>query len=100
VKIRILDLAEGDILAGFDFYDRQSAGVGPYFIECLFSDIDSLCLYAGTHRKVLGYFRMLSKRFPYAVYYTMEKNEVLVWRVLDCRQNPGWIKSQLKRRLT
>lgn len=34
----------------------------------IFSDIDSLQLYAGIHLKAFGYFRLLSKRFPYAVY--------------------------------
>ena len=63
------------------FYERQGEGVGDYFFDAIFSDIDSLALY--------GYHRMLSKRFPYAVYYTVhEKAIVIVYRVLDLRQNP------------
>jgi hypothetical protein len=55
----------------------------------LFSDIDSLVLYAGIHRKQFGYHRLLSKRFPFAIYYQMEAASVaIVFRVLDCRQNP------------
>ena len=31
---------------------------------------------------------MLSKRFPYAIFYKIEENEIKIYRVLDCRQEP------------
>jgi len=31
---------------------------------------------------------MLSKRFPYAIYYDFIDDKVFVFRVLDCRENP------------
>jgi len=69
VRIELLDLAERDLIAGFKFYEDQSAGVGSYFLESLSSDIESLRLFAGIHRRVFDFHRLLSKRFPYAVYY-------------------------------
>lgn len=42
MRIRILESAVADLAAGKDFYDRQEIGVGEYFQDCLFSDIDSL----------------------------------------------------------
>ena len=98
MKLRILDLAEADLLSGYQFYERQAAGIGSYFLETLLSDIESLHLYAGIHREVFGFHRMLSKRFPYAVYYTLSAEEVRVWRVLDCRRDPRWIQTQLRER--
>jgi plasmid stabilization system protein ParE len=97
MNLRILDLAEADLLRGFRFYERKSRGVGWYFLDSLYGEIESLCLYAGIHRKYLGYFRMLSRRFPYAIYYRTVGEEVQVWRVLDCRRNPRWIRRQLTR---
>jgi hypothetical protein len=76
VTLRILSLAEADLLRGFQFYERQSRGVGWYFLETLSSDIESLRLYAGTHRRVFGYHRMLSKRFPFAIYYDLRNKEI------------------------
>ena len=97
MKIRILSSAFKDLAQGRDFYERQGDGLGVYFLDSLFSDIDSLALYAGIHRKVLGFHRQLSKRFPYAVYYQIEAgNEAVVYRVLDCRQNPAKIRASLK----
>lgn len=98
MKLRILDLAEADLLSGYRFYEGQSAGIGSYFLETLLSDIESLRLYAGIHREVFGFHRLLSKRFPYAVYYTRVADEVRIWRVLDCRRNPQWIQTQLRQR--
>ena len=46
MKIELLDSAEKDLLDGFKFYQRQSRGLGDYFLDSLFSDIESLYLYA------------------------------------------------------
>jgi hypothetical protein len=45
MKIEILDSAEKDLLDGFKFYERLSRGLGDYFLDSLFSDIESLYLY-------------------------------------------------------
>jgi len=96
MKIRILESASQDLIDGFYFYDKQSVGLGNYFIDSLFSDIDSLQVYAGIHPVYFGYHRMLSKRFPFAIYYKLSDAEALVYAILDCRRNPALIKKQLK----
>lgn len=97
MTIIISDSAERDLLDGHRFYDLQNSGLGDYFLNSLFSEIDSLRLFAGIHREVFGYHRLLSKRFPYAIYYSMTGDSVSVWRILDCRRNPGWIAEQIGR---
>jgi hypothetical protein len=97
VKIKILDEAQDDLIQGFRFYEGREAGLGAYFLDCLFSDIDSLLMYGGIHQVVDGHHRCLSKRFPFAIYYSMEENIVHVHAVLDCRRNPLWIRKRLKR---
>jgi len=49
VRIEILDEAQEDLIQGFHFYESREAGLGSYFLDCLFSDIDSLLVYAGIH---------------------------------------------------
>lgn len=95
MKTAILASAQDDLVEGFGFYERQREGLGGYFLECLFSDIESLQLYARIHLKVFGFHRLLSKRFPYAVYYGLEGGTIRVWAVLDCRQNPETIRRRL-----
>ena len=88
MKIEILDIAIQDIVAGQQFYENQQEGLGIYFQDTLFSDIDALLLYAEIHQQYFRYYRALSKRFPYAIYYRLNDNTIQVWRVLDYRQNP------------
>lgn len=88
MKIRILTLALDDLDTGRAFYEKQQAGLGDYFLDSLFSDIDSLLLHAGVHQQFFGYYRALSDRFPYAIYYRLVGEDIQVWRILDCRQDP------------
>ena len=96
MKIKILESAKQDLLKGYAFYEKQKEGLGDYFLNSLFSDIESLHLYAGVHQKFWGFYRMLSKRFPYAIYYKLEKDEVIVYAILDCKQDPKKIEKRFR----
>jgi hypothetical protein len=95
VKIQILVEAQEDLIQGFRFYEGREPGLGAYFLDCLFSDIDSLLVHAGVHAVIYTYHRCLSKRFPFAIYYSLEGELVRVHAVLDCRRNPSWIRRRL-----
>ena len=95
MKIEILTSAYNDLKSGRIFYESQAENLGDYFFDSLFSDIDSLILYAGIHQENFGYYRLLSHRFPYAIYYKIENNKIVVYRVLDCRQKPEKTEKQL-----
>lgn len=95
-SIRILSAARRDLVRGYRFYERQAPGVGRYFLDSLFSDIDSLGLNAGMHPIYFGkYHRQLSGRFPWAIYYRVEEDFVLVYAVLDNRADPGNVWQRL-----
>ena len=98
MKVRILTSACRDLAAGQRFYVRQGVEVGEYFLDSVFADIDSLTLYGGIHRKVFGFHRLLAKRFPHAIYYRVEdQNTAIVYRILDCRQDPAKTSHALRR---
>jgi hypothetical protein len=89
VKISIQQSALGDLRRGFWFYEGKESGLGGYFLDSLYADIDSLILFAGIHPLHWGCFhRLLSDRFPFAVYYLIEEDAVLVVAVLDLRSDP------------
>jgi hypothetical protein len=97
MKVRILADAEEDLASGYRFYEAQAQGLGSYFIDSLFSDIDSLRFFGGIHLVVAGdYHRLLAKRFPFAIYYLLEGDTVLVYAVLDCRRSPAWSRKPLR----
>ena len=73
----------------------EITGVGEYFLDTLFSAIESLALYAGVHPRPQGRLhRMLTERFPFAIYYEFKGDVATVVAVLDCRQNPASIKDR------
>ena len=92
----ILKEAADDLSDGKAFYDQKESGVGDYFWDSLFADIESLVIYAGIHSRKHGLHRMLAKRFAYAVYYEIVDDIVYVVAVLPMRRNPAWIKRKLK----
>ncbi len=95
MKVRVLRSALEDIAAGCEFYDRQQEGIGAYFFDSLFSEVDPFSLYAGIHRVQFGFHRSLARRFPYAVHHRVLRGEAAVFRVLDCRRDPNWIRREL-----
>ena len=97
-EIILLDEAVDDLESGRDFYDGREYGVGEYFVDCLVSDITSLRLYAGIHSRHFGFLRLLSKRFPFCIYYYIEADSAMVVAVLDMRMNPGTIRDILNGR--
>jgi len=97
VKVKISKSASQDLLNGFYFYECQDKGLGVYFLDSLFSDIDSLVVYAGIHPVYFNkYYRLLSMRFPFAVYYRIKDDNILISAVLDCRRNPAWTRTRLE----
>ena len=96
MEIRLLETAKEDLRAGYWFYENQAAGVGDYFLDCIQADVRSLQVFAGIHESAEGFFRMLSKRFPFAIYYLLSGNRIDVYAVLDCRRDPTWIESKLR----
>jgi hypothetical protein len=96
MNIRILRAAVEDLAAGRRFYEERQAGAGDYFTSCMFAEIDALVIHAGCHRIIRGYHRIVTRKFPYSIYYKMSGPEPVVHRILDCRRNPRWISKELK----
>ncbi|OGB34267.1 MAG: hypothetical protein A3F78_05255 [Burkholderiales bacterium RIFCSPLOWO2_12_FULL_61_40] len=96
MKVFISASAEQDLLDGFEFYEVQQANLGWYFLDSLYSDIDSLELFAGIHPKRFGdLYWTTSKRFPFSIYYRLADDTATVMAVLDSRQNPVKTRSRL-----
>ncbi len=85
-----------DLNNGYLFYEAQEPGLGEYFAACLRADIEGLRVSAGVHRVVYrDYHRLLSKVFPYGIFYTIEQERAVVWAIVDLRRSPDWIRQRL-----
>ena len=93
IRVQISEDALQDLNDGWFFYEAQSPGLGDYFAKCLKEDIEGLKVSGGVHRVVYeDYHRLLSRLFPYGVFYTCH---IIVWAVIDLRRDPEWIREHL-----
>ena len=90
-----IEAAKDDLRSGWSFYERQSSGLGNTFLTAVDSDVQTLALYAGTHVKLAGFYRMLIKRFPFALYYLINESSIDIYAILDCRRDPIWLRDRL-----
>ena len=97
MRVQVLEEALEDLDQGFRFYEGQEAGLGLYFLDELFSDIDSLRNSAGIHPLVFSHHRALARRFPFAIYYSVKEEFVRVHAVMDCRRKPSSIRKRLEK---
>ena len=64
MKLRILRPALEDLADGRRFYEMQGEGLGDYFFNSIFSEIDSLVLYGGVIRCILDFIGFWPNAFP------------------------------------
>ena len=74
--------------------------MGDYFSGCILTDIASLQIYCGLHRKHYGYYRLLSKRFPYSIYYDVINDVTTIVAVLDMRMQSTSLRKIVSKRKT
>lgn len=88
MQVIVSELAVADIREGYAFYARQDIRVAGHFMETLSSKLRLLESIGGVHVRVHGCFRMLAFPFPFAIYYAIRSDTVVVRAVLDCRRAP------------
>ncbi len=99
-QIKISEYAKTDLKLAFEFYEKQAENLGKYFFDNIIAEIEMLSFYGCLHQKFFGYHRMISKKFPFAIYYNCnkQKKEITVIAILDLRQNPTKTYHYLKDR--
>ena len=95
MKVEILPSAIVDIVRVRFFYESLEAGLGTRFRDYIFGEIDKLEENAGIDEQHFGYYRALANRFRQSIYYKIDGNSVVVWRVLDQRCDPRRIEAAL-----
>ena len=79
--------------------EDKEAGLGGYFLvhlQSLFGHREPKSIRWIHGKAYLGLHRALSKRFPFAIYYTIDGELLRVRAVADCRKNPLWIRQHLE----
>jgi len=81
--------AEADLISARAWYERQREGLGAAFLLCVEEVLARIGrtpeIYPVVYRDIR---RALTRRFPYAVYYYVASNEVVVLGILHARRDP------------
>ena len=81
---------EADVEAAFDWYELEEPGLGPEFLEQLRTAyrriIDNPLGYQELRS---GIRRGLTRRFPYAVYFSIEGEVIVIVAVLHTARDPA-----------
>jgi hypothetical protein len=91
MNVVILEDAADDIEAARSFYNSLASSLGECFAQAIITDLISLQIFAGVHRSHCGFQRMLSKRFPFGIYYEVEGETEFLSRRNWFRSNPAFI---------
>ena len=81
--------AEADLVNARDGYERQREALGAAFLRCVEEVLERIGrtpeMYTTVYHDVR---RALTRRFPYAVYYRIAGNEVVVLGILHTHRDP------------
>jgi len=81
--------ASAEIREAFDWYESQSAGLGTVFRDSLGTTLDKIRDNPGQYPVVYREVRRaLLRRFPYGVFYLVEKKRITVLAVFHGRRDP------------
>ena len=81
--------AEADVVTARAWYERQREGLGSAFLLCVEEVLDHIDRTPGLYPVVYQEVRRaFTRRFPYAVYYRVADDDVVVLGILHTRRDP------------
>ena len=82
--------ADLDVTAAFEWYEKEQAGLGQEFLSELRATYDRVADAPLQYQYLRsGIRRALLRRFPYAVYFAVEGDVVVVLTVLHASRDPA-----------
>lgn len=88
--------AEGDLAEAFDYYEAQLAGLGHEFIATFEHQLERV-VHNPAHYQVLHHNvrRAVLRRFPFAIFYLIEREAVVVLAIEHQARDPEHWKQRL-----
>lgn len=97
MEVRFHHEALAEFKAEVEYYETRQAGLGADFAAEVFSMIDLARLFPrmGTPEKA-GVRSLVTKRFPFLIYYEVVGSRLWVWAVMHAARAPGYWKARRK----
>lgn len=88
--------AKSDLSQAYAWYEGHRPGLGAEFMLCIEDVFERIqrnpLLHAIVHRSVR---RTLSRRFPFAIYYRQEADDIVIIAVIHSRRDPQVWRSRI-----
>lgn len=87
---------EGDVIGGYGWYEARSPGLGEEFLRIFYACAEEIPRKPLIYPKIHNEFRRrLLRRFPYAVYFSINDERVIISGLFHCARDPRTIKMKL-----
>lgn len=97
--LQFLPEVEEDAINGYVWYETKSRGLGEDFLRMFYASANEIPLNPLLYPKVYQDFRRrLIRRFPYAIYFTIENDQIIVFGLFHCARNPQAVNTTLQNR--
>jgi len=90
----IVSKAEQELFEAIYWYENKRKGLGEEFMLCIEASFERIMRQPETYPFVYKNIRrVLVKRFPYCVFYTIHKNEIAILAIFHAHRDPNqWQK--------
>lgn len=97
LPVRLRSEAEHDLEEAAHWYERQQEGLGQQFLDEVLFDFQSIAEQPAMYPLIgRGARRALIRRFPFGIYYRVEKEAVVVVAVMHGSRNPRHWKKDIE----
>lgn len=97
--LRFLPEVEEDVIAGYMWYEAKAPGLGEEFLRIFYACAAELLRNPLLYQKIHNEFRRrLLRRFPYAIYFSVEGEQIIVFGLFHCARDPKTTKTKLLNR--
>jgi len=97
--LRFLPEVEEDVIGGYIWYEAKSPGLGEEFLRMFYACVGEIPKNPLLWAKVYSEFRRrLLRRFPYAIYFMIKDDQIVVFGLFHCARDPRIIRMKLRDR--
>ena len=96
VNVQFVNTANDELANAIEYYNYQLPGLGSEFYKEINRAINRINKFPYAWTKIGLYTRRcLLKRFPYALYYTLENESILILAIANLHRKPEYYKNRI-----
>ena len=97
--LRFFPEVEEDVVSNYAWYEEKAEGLGNEFLRVFYASTAAILRNPLLSSKVHGEFRRrLLQRFPFAIYFTVQRDEIIVFGLFHCARDPRTVTPKLNER--